>query len=162
MPAETNTRHDDGTEEAFVGGLSKQGCPVPDLDSRAAIHDLVVQFYREVVFDDLLEPIFGEVAEVDWAMHMPKLVDYWCRVLLGQPGYGGHVLASHRHLHDLQPLTLDLFDRWLTLWVDAVDSGWAGPNANKAKSHARRIGMVLARRIMGVEWNPQTMIGPVG
>ena len=58
-----------------------------DLDSRAKVHALVVDFYREVAFDDLLGPMFGEVAEVDWATHIPKLIDYWCRVLLGQPGY---------------------------------------------------------------------------
>ena len=51
-----------------------------DLDSRAAIHDLVVGFYREIVFDDLLEPVFGEVAEVDWAEHIPRLIAYWQRV----------------------------------------------------------------------------------
>ena len=53
----------------------------------AKVHALVVDFYREVAFDDLLGPMFGEVAEVDWATHIPKLIDYWCRVLLGQPGY---------------------------------------------------------------------------
>ena len=35
-----------------------------DLDSRSQIHDLVVRFYREIVFDELLGPVFGEVAEV--------------------------------------------------------------------------------------------------
>jgi hemoglobin len=131
---------------------------VRDLDSRAAIHDLVVHFYREVVFDELLEPMFGEVAEVDWSIHMPKLVDYWCRVILGQPGYDGYLLGAHRHLHDLEPLTTELFDRWYALWVDAVDSGWAGPNAELAKSHAIRIGRVLARRIIGVQWDPARSI----
>src|SRR5688500_14309868 len=51
-----------------------------DLVSRAQVHDLVVDFYRRVALDDLLGPVFGEVAEVDWSVHIPKLVDYWCRV----------------------------------------------------------------------------------
>jgi len=37
-----------------------------DLDRRAEIHDLVVGFYREIVFDDLLAPVSGVVAEFDW------------------------------------------------------------------------------------------------
>ena len=148
MPAETHTRRD-------AVALDGEGDrPIYDLDSRAAIHDLVVHFYREVVFDELLEPMFGEVAEVDWSIHMPKLVDYWCRVILGHPGYDGYLLASHRHLHSLAPLTTELFDRWYALWVEAVDSGWAGPNAELAKSHAVRIGGVLSRRITGVAWVP--------
>jgi hemoglobin len=67
-----------------------------DIETRSDVHDLVVAFYREIVFDDLLAPVFGEVAEVDWAMHIPKLIDYWCRVLLGQAGYSGAILAAHR------------------------------------------------------------------
>ena len=70
-----------------------------DLSTRTQIHDLVVDFYREIVFDDLLAPVFGEVAEVDWAVHIPKLIDYWCRVLLAQPGYVGTILHAHRHVH---------------------------------------------------------------
>jgi hypothetical protein len=34
--------------------------PRGDLDTRTAVHDLVVAFYREIVFDDLLAPLFEE------------------------------------------------------------------------------------------------------
>ena len=67
-----------------TGPVTQPDPTTHDLETRADIHDLVVAFYREIVFDDLLEPVFGEVAEVDWALHIPKLIDYWCRVLLGQ------------------------------------------------------------------------------
>lgn len=67
-----------------------------DLSDRAQVHDLVVDFYREIVFDDLLGPVFEEVAEVDWTVHLPRLIDFWCRVLLGEPGYDGHVLSPHK------------------------------------------------------------------
>ena len=72
-----------------------------DLDCRAQIHDLVVHFYRELVFDPILAPVFDDVAEVDWAVHMPRLTDYWCRVLLRQPGYDGALLAAHQRVQDL-------------------------------------------------------------
>ena len=128
----------------------------PDLDSRAAIHDLVVGFYREIVFDELLEPVFGEVAEVDWAIHIPKLIDYWCRVLLRQPGYGGSILEAHQHVHNLKPLRIEHFDRWYGLWVESIDARWAGPTADLAKEHASRIGKTLARQLMDDTWTPAT------
>jgi hemoglobin len=128
--------------------------PRPDITRRADVHDLVVAFYREVVFDELLEPVFGEVAEVDWAVHIPKLIDYWCRVLLGQPGYAGALLASHAHVHDLAPLQVEHFDRWFALWVASVDGCWQGPIAELAVSHAAQIGGVIARRLLGIEWRP--------
>src|SRR5690606_4724296 len=109
--------------------------PRPDLADRAAIHDLVVGFYREIVFDDLLAPVFEETAEVDWARHIPKLIDYWCRVLLGQPGYDGAILGAHQEVHDIGPFQVEHFDRWYELWVRSIDAGWSGPTAERAKAH---------------------------
>jgi hemoglobin len=123
-----------------------------DLDSRTQIHDLVISFYRDVVADDLLGPVFTEVAEVDWAVHIPKLIDFWCRVLLGHPGYDGYILGAHQEVHHLQGFEAELFDRWYLLFVDTVDAGWSGPAAERAKDHAARIAGVLARRLLGIEW----------
>jgi hemoglobin len=125
-----------------------------DLDSRADIHDLVVGFYREIVFDDVLAPVFTEVAEVDWSAHIPRLIDYWCRVLLGHPGYDGAILTAHRHVHDLEPFRPEHFEVWYRLWVDSIDSHWSGPIADEAKAHAARIASVLAHQLTGSDWSP--------
>lgn len=130
-----------------------------DLDGRAAIHDLVVHFYREVVFDEVLGPIFEEVAEVDWAVHIPKLIDYWCRILLRQPGYTGSILDAHQHVHQREPLEIEHFDRWYLLWTQSIDSRWVGPRAELAKEHAARIGRTLARRLSDDEWTAPSAAG---
>lgn len=134
--------------------------PRGDLAARVDIHDLVVGFYREIVFDDVLAPVFTEVAEVDWSVHIPRLIDYWCRVLLDQPGYEGAIVVVHRHVHDLEPLRSEHFDRWYRLWVDAIDAQWAGPVADAAKAHAARIGSVLARQVAETDWSPADHITP--
>jgi len=85
-----------------------------DLSTPADVHDLVTRFYREIVFDERLEPVFGEVAEVDWAEHIPKLIDYWCWILFGTGGYLASVTKAHRRLHELAPIGPDLCDRWST------------------------------------------------
>jgi hemoglobin len=125
-----------------------------DIETRGDIHDLVVAFYREIVFDDVLAPVFGEVVEVDWALHIPKLIDYWCRILLGQPGYAGAILAAHREVHEIEPLRVEHFDRWYALWVASIEQRWAGPIANKAKGHAAHIATVLARKVLDLDWRP--------
>ena len=127
-----------------------------DLESRSDVHDLVVDFYREIVFDDLLAPVFEEVAEVDWAAHIPRLIDYWCRVLFGEPSETGAILGPHQHVHDLAPFRGELFDRWNRLWTEAIDRRWAGPNAERARTHAARISGVLSRRLTGTSWEPPT------
>ncbi len=124
-----------------------------DLDARSKVHDVVVDFYREVVVDDLLAPVFGEVAEVDWAVHIPNLIDYWCQVLLGERGYNGYILGPHQAVHDLSPFHVGLFDRWYLLWVDSIDTRWAGPFAERAKTHAARIAHVLSRKLIDEDWS---------
>lgn len=128
--------------------------PVLDITSRSDVHDLVVAFYREIVFDDLLAPVFGEVAEVDWAVHIPRLVDYWCQILLDESGYRGAILAAHRHVHELDPLRVDHFDRWYALWERSIDATWQGPVAEVAKRHAATVAASLARRLLDTDWRP--------
>jgi hemoglobin len=108
-----------------------------DLESRADIHELVVGFYREIVFDEMREPVFGEVGEVDWALHIPELIDYWCRVLLRQPGYVGSIIEVHQHVHDLEPFRIEHFDRWYGLWTESIDARWTGPQGDPALADRR-------------------------
>lgn len=123
-----------------------------DLSTPAAVHDLVTRFYREIVFDELLEPIFGEVAEVDWADHIPNLIDYWCWILFGTDGFRGSVTQTHRHLQGLRPIERAHCDRWITLWFATVDAGWSGPVADHAKNHATKLMAGMAKHLFGFTW----------
>jgi hemoglobin len=118
------------------------------------VHDLVTAFYREIVFDDLLGPVFGEVAEVQWAEHIPKLIDYWCWILFGAKDYRGAVTRTHRHLHSLEPLRPEHCDRWYGLWSATIDSAWSGPHADHAKHHAASLMAGLAKHVFGFAWTP--------
>lgn len=124
----------------------------PDLSTRTQVHDLVTAFYRQIVFDELLEPVFAEVVEVDWAEHIPKLIDYWCWILFATEGYRGAVTTAHRHVHDLQPIRPEHCDRWVSLWVLSIDEAWAGPYAERAKGHAVVLMTRMAKRLFGFTW----------
>jgi hemoglobin len=125
-----------------------------DLTTPSAIHDLVTAFYREIVFDELLEPIFGEAAETDWAEHIPRLIDYWCRILLGTAGFSGAVARTHRQLHEIVAIEPAHCDRWFGLWVQCIDERWAGPVAEQAKTHAGALMTGMATHIFGFAWTP--------
>ena len=56
-----------------------------ELDSEHRIAEMVRRFYADVNTDDLLGPIFNEVAAVDWSAHLPRLTAFWCRALLDIP-----------------------------------------------------------------------------
>ena len=118
-----------------------------DLDDPAEIAEMVRRFYLDVAHDDLLGPVFNDVARVDWAEHLPKLTAYWCRNLLGLPGYEGNPFRAHRRVHALTPFTPAHFERWLELFEETLDGGWVGPKVEQARAFARRVAAVHARQL---------------
>ncbi len=112
---------------------------LPDLDSRDAIWDFVRAFYEGLLADPLLGPLFTEVAAVDLDQHMPHIVDYWSKLLLGETAYQRHTMNIHRRLHEKRALEDRDFERWLATFIETVNQGWQGPKAERAKLIAARI-----------------------
>lgn len=125
-----------------------------DLDSPSEIAEMVRRFYVDVAQDDLLGPMFNEVARVDWSTHLPKLSDFWCRALLSLPGYDGNPYRAHLEVHAKREFTPAQFQRWLDLFEETLDLGWRGPNVERARAFARRIATVHGRQLTGadVDW----------
>lgn len=119
-----------------------------DLDDSHEVTTFVHQFYEQVSRDDLLGPVFNEVAQVNWAEHMPKLAAFWCRVLFGTAGYTGNPFAAHRRIHDMKPFTVAHFERWLALFHDTLDRNWSGPNVDKMKDIAGNVARVHSNQLI--------------
>ena len=125
--------------------------PTRDLDEPEEIAEMVRRFYADVAQDDLLGPMFNEVARVDWSEHIPKLTAFWCRVLLGVPGYGGNPFRAHADVHDQRSFTAEHFVRWLTLFHETLDLGWTGPVTERARAVADNVARVHSDRLVGCE-----------
>lgn len=116
--------------------------PAKDLDSPEDITEMVRRFYADVAMDDLLGPVFNDVAQVDWSAHLPRLAAFWSRALLGQPGYSGNPFQAHARVHQQQPFTPAMFERWLSLFEETLELGWVGPNADRALALAQNVARV--------------------
>jgi hemoglobin len=122
--------------------------PLRDLDDHDAVAEMVICFYRDVAMDDLLGPMFNDVAKVDWAEHLTKLTAFWCRALFAIPGYEGNPFRAHQRIHAQRAFTKAHFERWLDLFYGTIDSRWAGPNAEKAKAFADRVARVHGQQLV--------------
>jgi hemoglobin len=118
-----------------------------DIASRADIERLVNDFYGRVRGDDLLGPIFDDIAHTDWVQHLPKMYDFWEGVLFGVAGFRGNPLAVHRDLASRVPVGEREFGRWLALFHSSVDALFSGPCAENAKARALRIAAVMQHHI---------------
>lgn len=125
-----------------------------DIASPDDVAELVRRFYGAVAQDELLGPLFNDVAQVDWSEHLPKLTAFWCRVLFGLPGYQGNPFAKHRDVHLVSPFRQAHFVRWLELFEETVDDGWVGEHADSMKSLALNVARVHSSQLIGemVQW----------
>jgi len=113
--------------------------PKPDLDTRENIASFVDGFYERLLADEELGPIFVDVAQVDLAVHLPHIKDYWCKLLLGENDYQRHTMNIHRQLHGKRPLEKRDFERWLEFFTTQVDEHFAGARAERCKRVAASI-----------------------
>ncbi len=129
--------------------ISKHDFRNRDLDNEEEIGILVQRFYGDVAQDELLGHIFNDVAHVNWDAHLPKIKQFWSKMLLGIPGYEGNPLAAHEKIHLLEPFTHEHFRRWLELFQETVDLGWEGPYAQEIKRKAVKITLIHSRILTG-------------
>lgn len=131
-----------------------------DLSDRTQISMFVKSFYGMVAQDDLLAPIFEQTAGVDWATHIEKLTDFWCRSLLHEPGYEGNPYTKHQRVHERSPFSAEHFARWLDLFHEAI-SRWGGDFAEQAKRQVVLVARVHSQQIMGERYEyPQASQPP--
>jgi hemoglobin len=118
-----------------------------DITDRRDVMRLVDVFYDRLRDDEVLGPIFDDVAQVDWTSHLPRMYDFWETLLFAAGTYKGDPLAAHRALARLTPLTSAEFDRWVALFHATVDDLFTGPMADDAKARAARIATTLQYHI---------------
>lgn len=119
-----------------------------DITTRDDVLALVRAFYREAAMDDLLAPVFHAV-HIDWADHIPRVTDFWCWQLLGEPAATRNTLGAHATAHALVPFTDAHYERWLAIWTSTVDDLFTGPIAETAKQRAQRVATAMARFLSG-------------
>lgn len=112
---------------------------LPDLDCRANVELFVRRFYARMLRDPLLAPIFLEDIGIRIEEHLPRIRQYWEKMLLGTGGYSRHTMAIHRAVHARRALGEVEFARWLQLFRATLDEGFRGPGSDRARQLAERI-----------------------
>ena len=120
-----------------------------DFENRADIESVVRDFYRRAFADELLGPVFVDIAHMDLDAHVPIICDFWESVLFTPGIYRRNALQVHVDLHAKAHLTALHFGRWVDLWQHTVDDHFRGERAEHAKEQGSRIAWSMSRRLMG-------------
>lgn len=114
-----------------------------DIETEDDVRALVDEFYAAIREDALLNPIFTDVAKVDWEHHLPKMYAFWGGLIFGRSGYVGQPFAAHVKL----PVERAHFTRWVALFHATVDRLFSGAGARRAKDAAASIAHTFALRM---------------
>ncbi|PRY44270.1 hemoglobin [Spirosoma oryzae] len=117
------------------------------LDSPEAIRLLVDSFYEKIQVDPLLAPIFTDVAQVDWAHHLPKMYAFWENIILGNNVYHGHPFRPHLLVNQKHTLRVEHFERWLQLFTQTLTERFEGQTADDVRLRATQIAVVWNQKL---------------
>lgn len=116
-----------------------------DIVTKKDIELLVNRFYEKVKQDDLIAHFF---TNVNWEAHLPVMYDFWENSLFYTGTYTGNPMKSHKHLHSLQALQTEDFDRWLKHFLATVEELFEGDKAELAKQRALSMATVMKIKIL--------------
>ena len=100
-----------------------------DITSKEDIEILIKKFYDRLLSINEMRPPFEGL---DFEKHIPHIVHFWSFVLLDEEGYKTNVFDKHLNL----PIKPHMFDIWLNVWLETVDSLFSGEKADLAKQRA--------------------------
>lgn len=114
-----------------------------DLKTKDDICQLVEAFYAKAKKDDLIAHFFNEVVVFDWEEHIPVVVSFWEKILLGKGNYQGNPMTKHIALNQLSPIKKVHFERWLEIWGNTINELFEGEKAEEAKERAKSIAAIM-------------------
>lgn len=122
----------------------------PDITTREAIENLLLNFYDKVKTDPTIGFIFNDIAKVNWQQHLPIIADFWETILLDNPIYKKNAMELHYALNKIVPLEKKHFDTWLNLFFESVDELFTGKIATLAKTRASSIAALMLHKMNGI------------
>lgn len=115
-----------------------------DIQNESDIKKLVDTFYSKVNKDELLGPVFNDIAQVDWDEHLPTMYKFWGTQLIGTMNYKGQPFPPHMNLKVLTPTH---FEQWLKLFLETIEENFKGITAEMAKQKAINIARVFMYKL---------------
>lgn len=118
-----------------------------DIEGRPDLIRLVDRFYTKVRKDEKLGPIFDDIAQVDWAEHLPKLYNFWDSVIFRAGNFRGNPLMAHAKLLGRADLSLPMFHRWLDLFKETINEMFSGERSEHIYRCAEDMANVIYSKI---------------
>lgn len=120
-----------------------------EINSIDEIKQMVDSFYAKVRKDDLLGPIFNELLDNRWDMHLEKMYTFWETLLLGRHTYFGSPFPPHAKM----PINEKHFERWIQIFRQNLDEQFVGDVKDEAIWRAEKMAQMFNYKIDYIKKN---------
>ena len=76
-----------------------------DINQRKDLELLVSEFYKKVLADEEIAPVFTGKVKINWTTHLPIICDFWENLLWGGNKYQDNLMQKHLDFNKNIPLT---------------------------------------------------------
>ena len=118
-----------------------------DIKKRKDLELLVAEFYKKVLDDDKIAPVFTGMVKIDWGSHLPIICDFWENLLWGGEKYQANLMQKHLDFNQHIRFTHLHLERWLLHWNTTLAANFAGKNAVQISERAGHIGKLILFKI---------------
>jgi hemoglobin len=130
-------------EFVFINILGAMKRIKQDIITKEDIKLMVDSFYDKVNSDAVLSPVFNDFAKVNWKTHLPKMYNFWNKILFSKGDYKGNPFAKHVAL----PVEDRHFERWVQLFIENIDELFEGDIAESTKIRAKSIAHIFQSKL---------------
>ena len=118
-----------------------------DITQRKDLELLVAEFYRKVLADDKIAPVFTGKVRIDWPSHFSVICDFWENLLWGGDKYQANLMEKHLNFNKHTPFTHLHLERWLLHWNATLTENFEGETATQINERAGHIGRLILFKI---------------
>ena len=118
-----------------------------DIKKRKDLELLVTEFYKKVLADDKIAPVFTGTVKIDWGSHLPIICDFWENLLWGGEKYQANLIQKHLDFNQHIRFTHLHLERWLLHWNTNLAANFTGKNAAQISERAGHIGRLILFKI---------------
>lgn len=113
---------------------------LPDISSRDDIKSILNKFYEKAKKDFVIGDKFKNI---NMDLHLETITNFWDSIIFGSDSYHGDPFGKHIAMR----LEKKHFNRWLELFINEVDTHFAGKNAEEMKMRGRTIAQVFQYKL---------------
>ena len=115
-----------------------------DILSRNDIYFVIADFYKKLVIDKTMVPLFKDIVEQDQLEpHIDIINDFWEDLLFQTYKYKNNPMQKHLDFHQKMSFTKKHFHLWLQYLSSTIDANFRGINSENMKTRALSIANVM-------------------